>query len=286
MAREQMFNKFDTLQIGREYDRPLLAALWGYKSFHAISKGVVTPNNSNCIVLFVTKVKQNALQQYNDFIDGSLLFWEGEDKHGSDFRIINSKNRKDKIYLFYRETHHTPFVYFGEIYLTDYQLNQSKPSEFIFKINSIPLIPDIIDDLNFYAIEYSEENQTEKQALLKSRIGQGDFRENLIKLWGSCSLTGLKDISFLKASHIKPWRDSSNNERLNPFNGLLLTPNYDLLFDNGFISFRENGCIVISNQISKNTQHVFQTNENMRLRRVFSENKVYLEYHRDSILRP
>jgi putative restriction endonuclease len=280
-----MFVKFDTLQIGHEYDRPFLATLWGYQSFQAISKGVVTPSETNYIILFVTKSKQIALQQYNDFIDGNLLFWEGEDKHGSDQRIVNAKRREDEIHLFYRETHHTPFIYFGKIYLSEYQQNLAKPSEFIFQIISLPKVFDIVDDINQRSTDFEEVGETEKQALIKSRIGQGSFREDLITLWGSCSLTGLKNVSLLKASHIKPWRDSINSERLDPYNGLLLTPNYDLLFDWGLIAFRENGKIIISNQLSRDDRHAFQADESQTLRKVFRRNLPFLEYHRDKILR-
>jgi len=198
-----MVVKFETLRVGQEYDRPYLAALWGYQSFQAISKGVVTPTGTNIIVLFVTRSKQIALQQYNDFIDGDLLFWEGEDKHGTDRRIINAKSREDEIYLFYRETHHTPFVYFGAIQLVDYQQNETRPSEFVFRINSLPNVPDIVDDIDTHAYELAGVTDTERRALMKSRIGQGNFREGLIKLWGSCSITGLKSVSLLSGSLAK-----------------------------------------------------------------------------------
>jgi putative restriction endonuclease len=280
-----MIVNFDTLQVGREYDRPSLANLWGYQSFQAISKGVVTPSNTNYIILFVTKNKQIALQQYNDFIDGNLLFWEGEDKHGSDRRIVDAEGSQDEIRLFYRETHHTPFIYFGVINLVEYQQNLTKPSEFIFQINAFPKFLDIIDDINLHANDFVGTGETEKQALVKSRIGQGSFRENLIRLWGSCSLTRLKNLALLKASHIKPWRDSTNPERLNPYNGLLLTPDYDLLFDTGLIAFQENGQIIISTKLSQEDRHIFQTDENLSLWKVFPENHLFLEYHRDQILR-
>jgi putative restriction endonuclease len=280
-----MFVKFDSLQIGHEYDRPFLATLWGYQSFQAISKGVVTPNDTNYIILFVTKCKQIALQQYNDFIDGDLLFWEGEDKHGSDQRIVKAKSSNDEIYLFYRETHHMPFIYFGRIYMAEFQQNLAKPSEFIFQINSLPRVLDIVDDINQNTNDFTGIDETEKQALLKSRIGQGSFREDLIRLWGSCSLTGLLNVSLLKASHIKPWRDSTNSERLDQYNGLLLTPNYDLLFDWGLIAFRENGNIIISTQLSQEDRHAFQADKSLMLRNIFPGNQPFLEYHRDKILR-
>jgi putative restriction endonuclease len=73
---------------------------------------------------------------------------------------------------------------------------------------------------------------TERQALVKSRIGQGPFREALVKRWdGRCAVTGFAIVKLLRASHIKPWRDSNHAERLDPYNGLLLAPGYDAAFD-------------------------------------------------------
>lgn len=88
--------------------------------------------------------------------------------------------------------------------------------------------------------------ETEKQRLINSRIGQGEFRKNLLALWGKCCITGCDYKGILRASHIKPWCDSDNHERLDKFNGLLLSPNYDALFDTGLISFSDKGEILIS----------------------------------------
>ena len=125
---------FKKLKIGEEYERTFLADLLGYKGHQAISRGVVTPAGTEKIILFVTKEKQSSSTQYNDYIKDNSLFWEGEDKHGSDNRIINSLKEKDEIHLFYREIHHTPFVYYGEIFLTEYELYSDKPSKFLFSI--------------------------------------------------------------------------------------------------------------------------------------------------------
>jgi HNH endonuclease len=71
-------------------------------------------------------------------------------------------------------------------------------------------------------------DKTTKKALIDCRVGQGIFRENLITYWKArCAITGLSLTALLRASHIKPWRDSNNSERLDPFNGLLLSPSYD-----------------------------------------------------------
>jgi hypothetical protein len=128
---------FKKLKSGEEYERTFLADLWGYKGHQAISRGVVTPAGSEKIILFVTKEKQSSSTQYNDYIKDNSLFWEGEDKHGSDNRIINSRKEKDEIHLFYRDIHHTPFVYYGEIFLTKYKLFSSQPSQFSFSLQAV-----------------------------------------------------------------------------------------------------------------------------------------------------
>ena len=131
---------FEKLQIGQIYERPYLADLWGYKGFQAISRGVVTPARTNFIILFVTKEKQGALTQYNDYIDGKYLHWEGEEKHTSDSRIINA-TRNDEIHLFYRDIHHSPFVYYGIISLLDHKKRTIKPSQFVFSIGKNSNLP-------------------------------------------------------------------------------------------------------------------------------------------------
>ncbi|MCX2573643.1 HNH endonuclease [Pedobacter sandarakinus] len=80
---------------------------------------------------------------------------------------------------------------------------------------------------------------TEKQTLMLMRIGQGKYREDLIKIWGECSISKFPDVSLLVASHIQPWRKRVNQERIDPYNGLLLLPNYDKVFDKGLIKFLE-----------------------------------------------
>lgn len=94
-------------------------------------------------------------------------------------------------------------------------------------------------------------SDTEKLALLKIRIGQGSFRQKLIALWRGCAITGYKDPEMLVASHIKPWRASSSNERLDGYNGLLLLPTLDKAFDAGLISFEDGGSIMISQALEQ-----------------------------------
>jgi hypothetical protein len=157
---------FTSLKFGQSYERPFLAKLWGYQSFHAISKGVITPAGTKYIIFFVTKDKQRALTQYNDYIDGNMLFWEGEEKHSSDKRVIEANKNGDEIHLFYREVHHTSFVYFGKISLTDYQLRENSPSEFVFRINALSTEIDAFKEVREHAAEYKTLAVTEQEQVV------------------------------------------------------------------------------------------------------------------------
>ena len=123
---------------------------------------------------------------------------------------------------------------------------------------------------------------TEKHNLVKCRIGQGTFREKLIHLWNGCSVTRFKNIEILIASHIKPWSKSSNEERLDVFNGLLLTPNLDKLFDKGYISFQDNGKILISESLKHFELLGITTDMKVSIK---DEHKKYLDYHRSEIFK-
>ena len=98
-----------------------------------------------------------------------------------------------------------------------------------------PLPSDALDDLDAHKEEYND--ITEKDAIVKTRIGQDKFREDLVNRWQCCAVTSCRAISVLRASHIKPWHLCTNDERLDVDNGLLLTPNLDALFDTGLVSF-------------------------------------------------
>lgn len=80
--------------------------------------------------------------------------------------------------------------------------------------------------------------ETEKEALVRARCGQGLFKERVMAIESRCRITGVDKPVHLVASHCKPWRDSSNEERLNGENGLLLTPSIDHLLIAGSLASR------------------------------------------------
>jgi putative restriction endonuclease len=88
--------------------------------------------------------------------------------------------------------------------------------------------------------------ETERQAVVQARRGQGVFRQRVSVVEKRCRITGVSNPEHLRASHCKPWRDSTNDERLDGENGLLLTPSIDHLFDRGFIGFEGSGRLLVS----------------------------------------
>lgn len=136
---------------------------------------------------------------------------------------------------------------------------------------------------NFKSIEDESQSlgETTRDAFVKHRIGQSKFREYLATYWQGCSVTGCKQIEVLIASHVKPWRDSDDKERLDKFNGLLLTPNLDKCFDNYLISFETDGSIIISDKLTDETRALFGITQNLSLQRVAPQHVKYLTHHRD-----
>lgn len=128
------------------------------------------------------------------------------------------------------------------------------------------------------------EGDLEKIQLTKSRRGQGIFKANVRLVESHCRITGVKNIKHLRASHIKPWKDSNKDEKLDGFNGLLLSPHVDHLFDRGFISFKDSGELIVSKELNPNVLNQWSISKNQNVG-VFRPGQArYLEYHRDVIL--
>lgn len=119
----------------------------------------------------------------------------------------------------------------------------------------------------------------EKDTVIKVRVNQSLFRNRLMSRYDSCCLCGMKNKHFLVASHIKPWSESSSEEKLDADNGLLLCPNHDILFDRGWITFDDDGKIIISSGLDYDDYALLNISSNMYID-VWNGNKKYLAYHR------
>jgi predicted restriction endonuclease len=93
---------------------------------------------------------------------------------------------------------------------------------------------------------------TEAERLVIQRICQDVFREALMDYWGGrCPITGITDPALLRASHIVPWSECNDDQRLDVHNGLLLSALWDAAFDKGLVSFTEDGRPLASPQLSE-----------------------------------
>jgi len=132
-------------------------------------------------------------------------------------------------------------------------------------------------------------SDTEVIQLRKSRKGQGEFRRNVFDLISLCPITGVSLPELLIASHIKPWKDcSSVQERLDGHNGLPLSPAIDSLFDKGFISFDDNGQILLSDHLPVEVAQALGINDNILSRKLFKVSNAranYLQFHRENCFR-
>ncbi len=125
---------FTHIRIGTAYSRSELASLWGYAGMEALARGVVTPRGDRKIILFVTGEKQQGYEQYEDKLVGHTLHWEGPTDHFAEDRILAANRVGEEIHLFYRERHHTTFVYHGRVSLVTSHTRPDRPTSFVFKI--------------------------------------------------------------------------------------------------------------------------------------------------------
>jgi hypothetical protein len=124
--------------------------------------------------------------------------------------------------------------------------------------------------------------ETDRIALVKTRLGQGLFRRDLVDYWQGCAISGYKKTNLLIASHIMPWKDADDAQRLDCFNGLLLLPNFDKAFDQNLISFTKNGDLLISNELERPKLLGIEAGMTIKLAAM---HQPYMEYHRDEFFR-
>ena len=123
----------------------------------------------------------------------------------------------------------------------------------------------------------------EKIQLTKSRRGQGIFKANVRLVENHCRITGVANIRHLRASHIKPWAASDNQEKLDGYNGLLLSPHVDHLFDRGFISFKNSGEVLVSKELNPQVLQQWSISPSINVGSFSKSQGDYLDFHRDVI---
>lgn len=141
----------------------------------------------------------------------------------------------------------------------------------------------IQQDLNIINQDLSLSDTT-RTSLIQARVGQGAFRADCLKLYPACPVTGISFQPLLRASHIKPWSDCRTaQERLDPHNGIMLAAHIDTLFDSGWISFANEGEVLISNQLDFGTCDRLSLPE--KIIRLPEPSFNYLNWHREHVFK-
>lgn len=123
---------------------------------------------------------------------------------------------------------------------------------------------------------------TEVDVLVQARRGQGKYRDDLLAWWdGSCAVTGCSLAAVLRASHAKPWRKSTDQERLDPHNGLPLIATLDVLFDRGLISFADDGSMLCSRLLSPIDRELLGLPASLQ-KPLNARQQTYLGHHRSA----
>lgn len=130
-----------------------------------------------------------------------------------------------------------------------------------------------------------EEMKTEVERQVKQRLGQQEYRNSLLSYWkNACAVTGINIPEILRASHAKPWSDcQSDAERLNVFNGFLLTANLDALFDRGLITFDDSGNLICSEKLTETHKAVLGLNNVLKLRWIHASHLPFLHWHQQKV---
>jgi putative restriction endonuclease len=132
--------------------------------------------------------------------------------------------------------------------------------------------------------DYKTPDVTSRTGLVTSRVGQGEYRRRILKRWNyQCAVTKCSIKEILIASHIVPWKDSNNRERMDVDNGILLSPVYDALFDKHFISFNKAGKIILSKSLSHTELSKFGITGHESISNLSAGNHRYLEVHRKKL---
>lgn len=156
-------------------------------------------------------------------------------------------------------------------------------TELEWNVNSLDQLE--FDQAEQEIIQDATLQETTKVALILSRRGQGKFRDRVKNFEPKCRVTGVSAEQVLIASHIKPWKSSTNDERLSGHNGLFLSPHVDKLFDSGFLSFEDSGALLISPKLDEEVLPRWHIDPNAKVKKFGSDQAYFLEHHRAHVFK-
>jgi len=287
-------------QVGALYNRQAqIHALLGGQQ----QGGISTPKDSPVIIAFTGEA--GISHGYRDFWDDDEIFHyfgegqTGDMRYTGGNRAINQHVRDGKkLILFQMMGKGRPYRYLGEfVSLTSYiqpntpDTNGELRDAIVFRMQPVAINDGfgMLEEGTTIAQAEAEADasipETAKEKLVEVRTKQRLFRERLIGFEKGCRLTGIEDLRFLRASHIKPWANSQPDERVDGQNGLLLAPHADLLFDQGWISFEDNGRLLVASNLPLEVETALglTLKRGRRYGAFEKRQRDYLGFHRDVI---
>ena len=302
------------LILGNYYSKKDLSLIFEEKGLLSSREGIFSNDTFHSYLFFVDLVKEGKEDRFhfNDYFDGDIFHWDSQTtQHINTPRIQKIVNKELPILLFTRvhpkvKSQTQPFVYCGRLEYIEHDENTTRPIHIVYQSldydettqnqNLIDIYnwkPEMIGKSstnNVYLVkkqisrpkgEQKKPNYTERRGLVTSRVGQGWYRQEILKKWGNkCSITGCSLTEILISSHIKGWSECNEDERLDVDNGILLTPHIDSLFDKHLISFEDDGSIMISEKVSKQDLDILGVSKSIWLK-VDDGMKKYLKHHRN-----
>jgi len=152
-------------------------------------------------------------------------------------------------------------------------------------ITALQTMPEPSDEEAAATSDATLTGPTFREQIVRARRGQGVFRANVLLREGACRVTRVAEPRHLNASHIKPWRDASDTERLDGANGLLLSPHIDHLFDEGYITFSPGQELIVVPEVRDKLLDAWGIDAGVRVGEFSREQNAYLEYHRFNVFR-
>lgn len=259
--------------------------------------GISTPTSSPYVFIFTgDSGKPHGYEDRWDEADG-LFHYVGEGQvgpmqmKGGNGAILRHDKEDKRLLLFRMLGKGRPYRFEGEFLVVDHYVLPNVPDTkrnprdaIVFRLR--PLDPDPLFESAEDPSEVDVQIQTSSQRTIEVRTKQQLFRRRLLGYERECRLTGVRDLRFVRASHIKPWSKATSSERVDGCNGLLLTPTADHLFDQGWISFTNAGQLLCSRFLSRNVgEHLgLDLRTGRKCGSTFlATQRGYLEYHRDEV---
>ncbi|MBN3582140.1 HNH endonuclease [Algoriphagus aestuarii] len=251
--------------------------------------------------IFIFSGSQGGQHGYKDqWMNDKVYSYTGEGQVGDmkftkgNLSLMEHRNQGKEVFLFeYVQTGYVRFESELEFYDADFFETPDRNGDlrigikfFFNRIGARPLIMPEQMQLDFAADSPREKyeiifpNSTEREGLVTSRVGQGAYRKGIIHRWNyQCAVTQFTDPKILIASHIVPWKEASDQERLDLDNGILLSPTYDALFDRHMISFENSGKIILSEQVLWEDFKKIGVTGKEKISGLSEGNKRYLDKH-------